>query len=103
MLNGWLSVLANVHRRRILMALMEHNPQEDTATHVPEGIHVGEAELDVLRVELHHTHLPKLDEVGLIRWKQAENEVVKGPRFDGIRPLLELMDNHADELPDDWV
>ena len=103
MIDECLSALSNVHRRRVLMALLEHNPQKDTATHVPEEIHVGEAELDVLRAELHHTHLPKLEELGLIRWNQADEEVVKGPRFDEIRPLLELMANHAAELPDDWV
>jgi hypothetical protein len=49
-----------------------------------------------------HTHLPKLEEAGFIVWHQDTNKVEKGPRFEEIRPLLELIDAHADELPADW-
>jgi hypothetical protein len=29
--------------------------------------------------------------------------VSKGREFDETRPLLELLDAHEDELPDDWL
>jgi len=29
--------------------------------------------------------------------------VIKGPNFDEIKPLLELLENHEDELPTDWL
>ena len=50
-----------------------------------------------------HTHLPKLEDEGFIGWDREENMVRKGPRFEEIQPLLELMHNHADKLPDEWV
>lgn len=93
--------LSNPHRRRLLVALLEHNPQRDDAVR-PEDIHEGEKALEVLREGLFHIHLPKLEEAGFIEWNRDTHEVVKGPEFDEIRPLLELMQDHADELPDDW-
>ena len=94
--------LANVHRRRVLIALLAHNPQRDTVR-VPDDAHDGEKAVETLQEELYHTHLPKLEQAGFIRWNQETQEVMKGPRFDEIRPLLELMRDHADELPDDWL
>ena len=93
--------LANIHRRRLLVALLDHNPQQDGVT-APEAVHEGEKSLEVLQTELYHSHLPRLEEAGFIRWNRDTHEVVKGPRFDEIQPLLELMRDHADELPDDW-
>lgn len=97
------SVLSSIQRRRVLMALLEHNPQADSRIAIPEDVHMGESELEALQLQMHHVHLPKLEEAGFIRWNQDEHEVVKGPRFDEIRPLLELLADHADELPDDLV
>ncbi|MDG5778162.1 transcriptional regulator [Haloarculaceae archaeon H-GB2-1] len=94
--------LANVHRRRLLVALLGHNPQQDTVR-TPEDAHGGEKAVETLQKELYHTHLPKLEQAGFISWDQETREVRKGPRFDEIRPLLELMRDHADELPNDWL
>jgi len=101
-MNEYFEALANVYRRRLLVSLLEHNPQRDNVA-VPEDVHKGEKALEVLQIEFHHSHLPRLEEAGFIGWNRDTHEVVKGPRFDEIRPLLELMQNHADELPDDWL
>lgn len=94
--------LSNVHRRRLLVNLLGHNPQRDDID-VPKDVHEGEKELEVLQLEFRHSHLPRLEEAGLIQWNRDSNEVMKGPRFDKIRPLLELMRDHANELPNDWL
>jgi len=39
----------------------------------------------------------------LLEWDRRNHEVVKGPNFEAIRPLLELLDDHQDELPEDWL
>lgn len=98
-----LDALRNSHRRRLLVDLMEHDPQQDVGVNVPEAIQVRRADLDDLRVELYHTHLPKLEELGYIRWERGAHEVTKGPNFDEIRPLLELIEDHRDELPRGWI
>lgn len=97
-----LQALTDEHRRRLLIALVEHNPLEDVAK-VPEGVYVGEKVPDVLQVEMHHQHLPTLEAAGFIKWNREDHEVVKGPKFDEIRPLLELIHAHQDELPEGWM
>ena len=93
--------LANVQRRKLLVALLEHNPQDDD----PVVIADSESESDAVKrlLSMQHVHLPKLVEYGFIEWNKDTHEVMKGPNFDEIRPLLELLDNHEDELPADWL
>lgn len=97
-----LQALTDEHRRRLLVALLEKNPQADTVE-IPEDVHVGESELEVLNAKMYHQHLPTLEAAGFIKWDQEANEVVKGPKFDEIRPLVELVHNHREELPEGWV
>jgi predicted transcriptional regulator len=93
--------LAHVQRRKLLIALLEHNPQDDT----PVAIADSESESNAVErlVSMQHVHLPKLAEYGFIEWNEETHEVMKGPKFDEIRPLLELLDTHEDELPADWL
>ena len=102
-LNTTLDILANTYRRRVLVALLEHNPQDDDDPQVPADVTLADEDLETLRVQMTHTHLPKLEEAELIEWDRDTNTIKTGPRFDEIRPLLELMQNHADELPDGWL
>lgn len=86
--------LSDIHRRRLLLALQEH-PREAYEMRISEGVHTGEETPERLRVKMFHIHLPKLEETGFIRWDRAAETVAKGPRFEEIRPLLELMDDQA--------
>ena len=92
--------LANVQRRKLLVALMDHNPQNDTPVVIADE---KDAETMDRLVSMRHVHLPKLAEAGFIEWDEASHEVAKGEKFDEIRPLLELLDDHSDELPEDWL
>lgn len=92
--------LANAQRRRLLVALLDHNPQRDTVD-VPEDVEESKVMVETRQAEFFHTHLPSLEDSGFIRWNRESHEVVKGPRFDEIRPVLELIEAHADELPTD--
>ena len=94
--------LANTHRRRLLVALFDHNPQRESVV-VPDDVHDQNKPADALQMEFHHLHLPKLEEAGFIIWNLDTHEVAKGPRFDAIMPLLKLLRKHSDELPDDWL
>lgn len=92
--------LADRSRRRLLVSLSERDPQNTEDALVP--VDISDGDVSELKIEMRHHHLPKLEEVGFIEWDRNTNEVWKGPRFDEIRPLLELLSDHADELPDDW-
>ncbi|WP_394743175.1 DUF7344 domain-containing protein [Natronococcus roseus] len=102
-MDNLLDVLANKYRRRVLVALLEHNPQNDHDPQIPDSVNHEAKDLESLMINMRHTHLPKLEEAGFIEWNRETNTVKKGPQFEEIRPLLELMENHADELPDDWL
>ena len=100
-LDDVMHVLASPQRRKLLVALLDHNPQSDS----PVVIADDENERDAVErlVEMEHVHLPKLEDHGFIEWDQENNEVSKGPKFEDIRPLLKLMVDHMDELPPDWI
>jgi len=93
--------LAAVQRRKLLVALLDHNPQDDT----PVVIADSERDADAVErlVTMQHLHLPKLADYEFIEWNKDTHEVTKGPKFDEIRPLLELLATHEDELPADWL
>lgn len=98
-------ILSHEYRRRVLMAVAQKNPQdEDDITsesvadeHEPDG-----DVLEHVRLQLRHSHLPKLAEAGFVDWDADSGIVTRGPRFEEIRPLLRLMHDHRDELPEDW-
>lgn len=46
-MDEYFEMLANTYRRRLLVALLDHNPQRDDVT-VPEEVHNGEKALEAL-------------------------------------------------------
>jgi hypothetical protein len=95
-----LEALADSYRRELLLALLEHNPQDvDEAD--PLNIHSSESE-EESQFDIFMNHLPMLDKLGVIEWDRESDEIVKGPDWEEFAPLLKLIDNHRDELPDGW-
>lgn len=86
-----------------MVALLAHNPQDDDDLQFPDDVTIPATESAVLETEMVHRHLPKLVDMGFIEWDRDTNEIATGPRFDEIRPLLELMDDHQHELPEAWL
>ncbi|WP_327052518.1 DUF7344 domain-containing protein [Halomicrococcus gelatinilyticus] len=86
--------LADGRRRTLLAALLEHNPQSPGDPAVAGG-DTESLEYRRRQAAMHHNHLPMLDEYGFVTWDEETNEVSKGPQFEEIRPLLELVDDQA--------
>jgi hypothetical protein len=97
-----LDAFTDPYRRQLLVALLEHNPQDD-ADRDPLNLLSETEEAETLQIELIHSHLPKLEDMGYIKWRRDTNEISKGSNWDEIAPLLELIYEHQDELPDDWL
>ncbi len=97
MIDQTMSILSNKYRRRLLFSLLDNSSEDGLP--IPEAVHTGEQRLEVLQTELVHTHLPKMGSTDVIRWDRETNTVSKGPAFEELRPLLELLDEHAEELP----
>lgn len=94
-----LDVIADEARRRLLLALRDRRPQVDAPIEIIEW--VNETDSMKSMTTMRHTHLPKLEAQGLIRWGRETGQVSQGPQFAEIEPLLTLLDDHRDELPDD--
>lgn len=97
-----LTVLASQDRRRLLSDLWQNPPLSLQAT--PEIIDSGSGcDVGELRLKLLHVHLPRLADAGYVEYDHDTGLVTQGPNFADIEPLLDLIANHGDELPDGWL
>lgn len=96
-----MDALSDGQRRKLLVDLLDHNPQE-ISPETSAGSDAGVSAVEPL-VQMHHVHLPKLADYGFINWSRTSDEFEKGPNFDEIRPLLELLEDHPDALPNEWL
>ncbi|WP_433634310.1 ArsR family transcriptional regulator [Halomicrococcus sp. NG-SE-24] len=102
-LDNVLNIVANTYRRRLLVGLLEHNSLNVENPQVLADVQSEDEDLKSLKIQMTHTHLPKLEAAEFIVWNREDNAVQRGPRFGEIRSLLETLQNHADELPDNWL
>lgn len=64
------------------------------------GAGAGSSSGGELATELYHNHLPKLVEAGVVEWDREAGTVSRGERFAEIGPLLELLANNRERIPD---
>ena len=95
-----LDALGHVDRRRLLLALL--NAEEAALPIELDQPEYETADRDVL-VSFHHSHLPKLEDLGFVDADPDQHSVTRGPRFEEIKPLLEHLDTHRDRLSPDRV
>ena len=93
-------LLSKSPRRRILTSLLNANPSDETEI-VPSSVIRNERRKDD-STRLRHIHLPKLEEADFIAWNPDSETVTRGPRFDEVAPLLELLVANREELPAEW-
>ncbi|MCU4924427.1 ArsR family transcriptional regulator [Halobacteria archaeon AArc-dxtr1] len=90
-------VLDHRSRRRILWTVASKTNEIDvTVLRTKLGNANGRT------VALRHTHLPKLEDSGYLIWNREAGTVERGPQWEEITPMLELFEEHAEELPYDW-
>ena len=94
-------MLSHPFRRRILTRLHDRNPRDEASFSKDSDADETDDE-ERVKIEIHHRHLPKLADSGFIDWDREESVVRRGPCFDEIVPLIELMVNHQNELPEGW-
>lgn len=92
-----LDALGKRDRRRLLVML-----RRGEVDSVSDVIVRGSEDVREVKLRLVHTHLPRLEENGYIEWDRETGTISKGPQFEEIEPLLELIETHADELPPGW-
>jgi hypothetical protein len=95
-----LDALGHPYRRRLLLLVGERGRDEDE---VPvEAVAHDDEDLDLLGTELYHVHLPRLAEAGYVEWDRDLESVRRGPNFGEVAPLLALMRERREALPDGW-
>jgi len=95
-----LTALSAPYRRQLLVALQEQDPGD--AVEDPLDLVGTDSEQAATEIALVHCHLPKLEEMGYITWNRDTGTVGTGPEWEAIAPLVELLSQHRDELPDEW-
>lgn len=95
-LDDALIALNDPRRRELLFALRETQSRIETVA-VPEDVVDGEALRDRVALEYRHVHLPMLEDNGYIHWDRRRDEIATGPRFDQLRPLLEVIEEFEDD------
>lgn len=94
--------LSYAPRRRIIRALDDRNART-VDEFVSRAIFPDHDDSKKAHIDFHHRHLPSLDRAGVIDWDRENSLVTRGEQFDEIAPLLKVIDEHRDELPDHWV
>jgi hypothetical protein len=90
------NALAHEQRRTLLLDVLESNPQ-DTGVESRSGESAPTGAEQRAQIAMYHTHLPTLEDYGYIEWNRDAHEVVEGPRFEEVRPLLEWVDDTRKE------
>ncbi len=84
-------------RRQVLVELLDHNPVDQQ-----EAVTKDTAQEDEVReLQLTHTHLPKLDDMSYIVWDRDHGTIVKGPNWEEIEPVVRLLSDNRDQIPND--
>lgn len=106
--------MADLQRRQLLVRLAYDDPQPvprlSTASRELLEAHerflreylTGSYEVrdaDKAAIRAYHVHLPKLVAYDYVEWHRDAHLVTRGPDFDDLRPLLELVDDRRDGQP----
>ena len=101
-LDQLLANLANPTRRSILLTLADQNPRDKDEFTSPDGAGDDE-DFHLFAAEVTYDHLPQLERAGFVEWDRESDTITRGPNFEDVRPLINLIHDHRDELPDDWL
>lgn len=103
-----LSLVSESRRRQTLYCLLSNRTLDiDTiATQIAawennESIaSVSKQAEESIKIALHHNHLPKLAEVGIIEYDGRSGDIVSGEGFDEIASTVEQLRENEDECDD---
>lgn len=85
-------------RRRMILCLLKRSSPRPIVDFLPRNTPANRS----TEIELRHNDLPRLASLAYIDWDREIGEVARGERFGEVAPVLDLFENHADELPADW-
>lgn len=92
-----LAALQDPLRRQLLLALFEQSSQDESIA-IGEAIDAEDGLETQHERQLYHNHLPKLEAFDFIEYDYDEKEIAPGPEFERVEPVLEALDDHAEDL-----
>jgi hypothetical protein len=85
-------------RRQLLIALLDCEPGAWLT--VPDDVSGFDPEAaQVVRVEFRHRHLPALADAGYAEWIDGPLRARRGPRFEEVGAVLDVLLDAGDRLP----
>lgn len=96
-----LRLLTNQQRRRIIRRVAD-TPDGTTVDHLttqPGVAPDGNGSVAGLAVELHHVHVPMLQDANVIEYDDSREVVRRGQQFQAAASLLAVIDDHWGETP----
>lgn len=86
-------------RRQLVVSLMEAKPGRELS--LPEAANPPYLLRDpeTLYSELIHSHLPVLEDAGLIEWRREPLCAKRGPQFAEVATVIEAIHHNASALP----
>lgn len=92
-----LAALQDPLRRQLLLAFFEQSSQDESIA-IGEAIDAEDGLETQHERQLYHNHLPKLEAFDFIEYDYDEKEIAPGPEFERVEPVLEALDDHAEDL-----
>lgn len=91
--------LASQERRMILYSLMR--APEERRLPLPDAAMAPQTGLapEKLRIHLRHNHLPVLADAGYVRWEREPFCVQRGPYFEEVETIFDLIHESIDQFP----
>lgn len=98
-----LELLTNQQRRQILRRVAD-TPDGTTVNQLTQHLRGtdslqpdGNGSVEHRGIELHHLHLPKLQDANVIEYDTNQGTVHRGAEFQDVLRLLEAIDDHQEE------
>lgn len=92
--DGVMRALSDSTRRGILIALRDAEPVHPFS---------GNGADPERATELHHLHLPFLEDNDLVAWNRDTGAVRRGANFTAVEPILAALDARRATLPEDYL
>lgn len=95
-----LDALSHPLRRKVLTRLTALAVPDTPELEVEELVEEGDRGNETIL--LSHNHLPRLADSGFIDWDRERNVVTRGPQFDEVEAVIDVLASHEAELPANW-
>lgn len=93
-----LRILASPQRRELLHHLLQNTDKSFALEEMIQLIKSGDLDRETLEIQLHHWHLPSLDDTPYVDYDDRSGTVRPRPAIAELEPLLEMFEELETEF-----